>query len=77
VQDKGQWRYNFELYKLYDESDLIKYVKTYTLQWAGHVMRMYNNRTTKRMFKTRPVGKRGTGRPKLRWGIVRTMTSGF
>jgi hypothetical protein len=25
----------------------------------------------------RPEGKRGTGRPKLRWEIVWTMTSGF
>jgi hypothetical protein len=40
VQDKGQWRrrYNFELYKLYDEPDLVKYIKINTLKWAGHVM---------------------------------------
>jgi hypothetical protein len=31
---------------------------------------MDNNRITKRMFNTRTEGKRGTGRPKLRWGIV-------
>jgi hypothetical protein len=29
---------------------------------------MDNNWITKRMFNTRPEGKRGTGRPKLRWG---------
>jgi hypothetical protein len=29
---------------------------------------MDNNRITKRMFNTSPEGKRGTGRPKLRWG---------
>jgi hypothetical protein len=29
---------------------------------------MDNNRITKRMFNTRPEGKRGCGRPKLRWG---------
>jgi hypothetical protein len=28
---------------------------------------MDNNRTAKRMFNTRPEGKRGTGKPKLRW----------
>jgi hypothetical protein len=62
VQDKGQWRrrYNFELYKLYDESDLAKCIKINRLKWAGHVMRMDNNRITKRMFNTRPEGKRGT-----------------
>jgi hypothetical protein len=30
-------------------------------------MRMDNNRITMRMFNTRPEGKRGTGRHKLRW----------
>jgi hypothetical protein len=38
------------------------------LKWAGHVMRMDNNRITKSMFNIRPEGKRGTGRPKMRWG---------
>jgi hypothetical protein len=29
VRDKGQWRrrYNFELYKLYDDPDLVKCIK--------------------------------------------------
>jgi hypothetical protein len=79
VRDKGQWRrrYNFEFYKLYDEPDLVKYINIDTLKWAGHVMRMDNNRITKIMFNTRLEGKRETGRPKLKWGIVRTMISGF
>jgi hypothetical protein len=46
---KGQWRrYNFELYKLYDEPDLVKYIKINRLKWAGHDMRMDNNRINKR-----------------------------
>jgi hypothetical protein len=70
VQDKGQWRrrYNFELYKLHDEPDLVKYIKINRLKLAEHFMRMDNNRITKSMFNTRPEGKRGTGRPKMRWG---------
>jgi hypothetical protein len=73
VQDKGQWRrrYNFELYILFYEPDLVKYIKISRLKWAEHVMLMGNNRITKRMINTRPEGKRGTGRPKLR------LTSGF
>jgi hypothetical protein len=31
-------------------------------------IRIDNNRITKKMFNTRPEGKRGTRRPKLRWG---------
>jgi hypothetical protein len=70
VRDKGQWRrrYNFELYKLYDEPYLVKCIKINRLKLAGHVMLMDNNRITKRMFNTRPEGKRRAGRPKLRWG---------
>jgi hypothetical protein len=40
LQDIGQWRrrYNFQLYKLYDESDLVKYIKINRLKSAGLVM---------------------------------------
>jgi hypothetical protein len=47
--------------------NLFKYIKMNRLKWAGRVMGMDNNWITKRMFNTRPEGKR-TGRPKLRWG---------
>jgi hypothetical protein len=58
--------YNFELYKLCDEPDFVKYIKINRLKWAWHVMRIDNNRITKRMFNTMTEGKIGTGRPKLR-----------
>jgi hypothetical protein len=63
VQDKGQWRrrYNFEIYKLYDEPELVKYININRLKWAEHVMRMNNDRITKRMFNAGPEGKSGTG----------------
>jgi hypothetical protein len=40
VHDKKQWRrrYIFELYKLYDEPNLVTYIKIIRLKWAGHVM---------------------------------------
>jgi hypothetical protein len=31
-------------------------------------MRIDNNRITKRIFNTRPEGRKGTGKTKLRWG---------
>jgi hypothetical protein len=40
----------------------------YRLNWAGYVLRMDSNLTTKRMFDTSPEGKREIGRPKLRCG---------
>jgi hypothetical protein len=69
VQENGVWRkrHNHELYKLFNESDIVKYIKINRLGWAGHVIRMDNNRTVKKVLDTKPIGTRKTGRPKLRW----------
>jgi hypothetical protein len=40
-------------------------VKINRLGWAGHVIRMDNNRTVKKVFSAKPIGIRKTGRPKL------------
>jgi len=55
------------LYELFNEPDIVKYIKINRLGWAGHVIRMDNNRTVKKVFNTKPIGIRKTGRPKLRW----------
>jgi hypothetical protein len=59
-------RYNHELYELFNEHDIVKYIKINTLVSAGHVTRMDNNRTVK-VFNTKPIGTRKIGRHKLRW----------
>jgi hypothetical protein len=64
VQEKLKWRrrLNFELYKLrvHDDPNMTKYtyIKINGLQCAGHVIRMDNIPTTKRMFDIRPKGKK-------------------
>jgi hypothetical protein len=50
-----------------DEPDIVKYIKINRLGWAGHVIRMDNNRTIKKVLDTKPIGTRKIGRPKLRW----------
>jgi hypothetical protein len=69
VQDKGTWRkrYNYELYKLFNEPDIIKHIKINRLSWAGHIIRMENSRRVNKVFCARPEGTRTIGRPKLRW----------
>jgi hypothetical protein len=71
VQENGVWRkiHNHEvgLYELLNEPDIVKYIKINRLDWAGHVIRMDNNRTVKEVFNTKPIGIRKIGRPKLRW----------
>jgi hypothetical protein len=60
-------RYNHELYELFNDSDIVKYIKINRLGWAGHVIRIDNNKMVKKVFNTKPVGTRKIGRPKLRW----------
>jgi hypothetical protein len=70
VQENGVWRkrYDHELYELFNEPDIVKYIKINRLGWAGRViLRMDNNRTVKKVFNTKPVGIRKFGRIKLRW----------
>jgi hypothetical protein len=67
--ENGIWRkrYNYELYELFNDTNIVNYIKTKRLAWAGHLIRMSNERTLKKIFNTNPEGKRGVGRPRLRW----------
>jgi hypothetical protein len=69
VQENGVWRkrYNRELYELFNKPDIVIYIKIKRLGWAGHVIRMDNNRKVEKVFNTKPIGIRKGGRPKLRW----------
>jgi hypothetical protein len=44
----------------------VNYIKVKRLAWAGHLMRMNNDRTQNKIFNTKPVGVRRVGRSKLR-----------
>jgi len=59
-------RYNEERYRLYDETDLVTTVRITRLRWAGHVVRMQNNLTCKKVTLDKPEGRRRVGRPNLR-----------
>ncbi|GFV40637.1 uncharacterized protein TNCV_2117131 [Trichonephila clavipes] len=60
-------RSNLELYQSYKESDIIKFIKIQRIKWAGHVIRMDENRTTRKVFNAEPIGSRRKGRPNLGW----------
>jgi hypothetical protein len=72
VRENGGWRkrYNHELYELFNGPDIVKYIKLIRLVWAGHVIHMDNNRTVNKVFNTKPIAIRKTGKPKLRWEAV-------
>jgi hypothetical protein len=66
-------RYNAELYRLYDEIDLVTAIRTSRLRWAGHIVRMKDNLPCKKITLDKPEGRRRVGRPNLRWmdGVMR------
>ncbi|GFU48092.1 uncharacterized protein TNCV_3572581 [Trichonephila clavipes] len=63
---------NLELYRSYKESDIVNFIKIQRIKWAGHVIRMNEDHTTKRAFNAPPIDTRRKGRPNLRGGVYVT-----
>jgi hypothetical protein len=55
-----------ELDKLIKHKNIINHIKAQRLIWFGHVQRMPDTRTVKKMFNWIPLTKRSQGRPKYR-----------
>ena len=58
---------NYELNKLIEKADIVRFIKSRKIAWLGHVMRMDDKRTLKRLLECKPIGKRIRGRPRKRW----------
>ena len=69
MREGERWRrrYNFELKRDFGEPDIVAVVKVQRLRWAGHLARMDRNRAPSMLFRNDPEGRRGVGRPKMRW----------
>jgi transcription termination factor 2 len=69
TKENGQWRIktNAELITEYKSQDIITVIKIRRLEWLGHVIRMDETRSVKRIFEGKLEGRRGRGRPRLRW----------
>jgi uncharacterized Rossmann fold enzyme len=37
---------NYELYEIFNESNIVKYIKVKRLAWAGHLVHMNSDRTS-------------------------------
>jgi len=63
------WRIktNEELDKLMKHKNIVNYIKAERLSWFGHVQRMPDTRTIKKIFNWNFLTKRTQGRPKYRW----------
>ncbi|GFX66561.1 uncharacterized protein TNCV_1794721 [Trichonephila clavipes] len=68
TQENGAWRRsNLELYHSYKESDIINFIKVQRIKWAGPVVRMDEDHSTKKIFNAQLIGTRRKDRSNLRW----------
>jgi hypothetical protein len=69
TKENGQWRIrtNVELITKYKSQDIITVIKIRSLEWLGRVIRMDETGCVKKIFEGKLEGRRGTGRPRLRW----------
>jgi capsule polysaccharide modification protein KpsS len=63
------WRIktNKELDKLIKHKNIINHIKAQRLSWFGHIQKMPDTRTVKKIFNCKPLNKISQGRPKYRW----------
>jgi hypothetical protein len=66
-------RYNEELYRLYDKSDLVTTIRITRLRYAEHIVQIQDNLPCKKITLDKLEGRRQVGRPNLRWmdGVMR------
>ena len=51
-------KYNYELYETFNEPNIVNCIKDKRLAWAGHLIRMNNDRTPEKICDTKPDGVR-------------------
>ena len=58
---------NTEIREELNMPELNSIINTYRDKWKAHLMRMDRNRLPNIMYRYRPNGRRGIGRPRSRW----------
>ena len=67
-QARGEWKikYNEQVYP-FNKSANITTIKILIIKWAGHVKRMDENESVRRIMEYKPEGIRIRGQTMLRW----------
>jgi hypothetical protein len=67
--EQGVWiiRSNLEIQNMYKSPDIVTEIKVRSLKWLGHVVRMKDTHLPEMVFNAKQEGRRGVGRPRLRW----------
>jgi len=60
-------RMNYELNKLKENANIVRFIKSGRIAWLGHVMQMDDKGTPKGILEWKPIGTRIRGRPRKRW----------
>ena len=65
----GEWRrlHNEELNDFYSSPNIVRVIKSRRMRWAGHVVRIGEERRVYRVLVGKPDGRRPPGRPRRRW----------
>jgi hypothetical protein len=58
---------NYELSEVVENADRVRFITSRRISWLGHVMRMDEKKTPKRILEWKPIGRRIRGRPRKRW----------
>jgi hypothetical protein len=69
TKENGQWKIKTkaELITKYKSQNIITVIKIRILEWLGHVIRMDETRSVKKIFEGKLEGRRGRRQPRLRW----------
>jgi hypothetical protein len=69
IRNTDQWRrrYDEELYQLYAEPEIVKWIRSARLRWAGHIVRMRESDPANKSTFDLLLGEWTMGRPKRRW----------
>ena len=72
TQQVGRWRprWNSELYSLYNEPNIVEGIKIRRLGWAGHIIRMEEERIPRKVLNGKFYTTRPPGRPRTGWADV-------
>jgi hypothetical protein len=70
--EQGVWRIrsNLEIQNRYQSPDIVTEIKVRRLESLGRVVRMEDTHLLKLVFNAKSEGRRGVGRPRLRWLVV-------
>ena len=56
-----------EIDELIEGTDIVRFIKAQRIKWPGHIQRMDQARSTRKLLDWKPMRTRPVGRPRQRW----------